>query len=227
MSNQFSPNVLGVTIDPRTAFPDQYQSIVGLKQQISTLSEQVRAAEANAVAATKVVKEIGALNKGNTSFRGRNAPSVYAAANNTHGYVARGDFAINGFPFRVTNVNSFNAVLAQMKEKKTEVTDTLRGARNVGARVRELQGELKKLDDQLKTQTAKLRKNVSNATARASKEQRRNTRRVTGPSYAVAPGTGESLTSLNTALNPQGAPAPKKGLFSRMFGRKTRRNNRK
>jgi hypothetical protein len=224
---RFSPNVTGIAVDPKTAFPAQYQEIVALKQQISTLTEQVRDAEAAAATAAQSVKALGALNVGNTSFRGKNSPSVYAAYNaNANDYVARGNFSINGFPFRVQNANSFNAVLAGMKEKKQFVAQTLGEARQLSTSVKGLQSQVAKLNSNLKAKTAKLRKNVSNASSKAVQQQRRTMRGVTAPSYTVKPGAGPSATALNAALTP---PQPRKGFFSRMFGRggKTRRNNRK
>lgn len=225
--SMFSPNVTGVAIDPATAFPQQYAEIVDLKQQISNLSQQVMQAEQVAKNAATAVRGLGALNAGNKSFRGKNAPSVYAAYNTrANNYVARGNFAINGFPFRAQNANSFNAVLAQMKQMRGQVGQTLRNARQASTNAKNLQSQLKSLDDQLKMKTAKLRKNVANATAKASKAQRQGLRQVTGPSYTVKPGVG-SVANLNTALT--GPLAPKKGFLSRMFGRgrKTRRNYRK
>jgi phage shock protein A len=226
-NTRFSPNITGVTIDPQVAFPQQYSEIVQLKKNIAAISQQVMEAEANAANAATAVKALGAHNIGNTSFRGKNAPSVYAAFNAAkNDYVARGNFSINGFPFRVNNSKSFNAVLAQMKQMRGTVGQTLRNARSASNSAKQLQTRLKTLDDQLKVKTAKLRKNVANATAKASKAQRRGLRQVTGPSYTVQPGTG-SVSALNTALMPP--QVPKKGFFSRMFGRgrSTRRANRR
>lgn len=226
-NTRFSPNITGVMIDPKTAFPDQYDEIVKLKSNIATLSQQVQAAEDTARQAANAVKGMGALNAANKSFRGKNAPSVYAAFNTaSNNYVARGNFAVNGFPFRVSNPNSFNAVLAEMKRMRGTVGQTLRNARTASNSARGLQTRLKALDDQLKAKTAKLRKNVANATAKASQAQRKGLRQVTGPSYSVKPGTG-AVSALNTAL--QAPLAPKKGFFSKMFGRgrKTRRANRR
>ncbi len=228
-NTRFSPNITGVTIDPRTAFPDQYDEIVQLKTNIATLSEQLQDAEANAANAANAVKAIGAHNIGNASFRGKNAPSIYAAFNEgKNDYVARGNFSINGFPFRVNNNNSFNAVLAQMKQMRGTVGQTLRNARTASNSAKQLQSRLKALDDQLKAKTAKLRKNVANATAKASKAQRRGLRQVTGPSYTVQPGTG-AVSALNTALQPPQAPkAPRKKIFGIFGGRRTtRRANRR
>jgi hypothetical protein len=227
-NTRFSPNVTGIAVDPKTAFPAQYQEIVALKQQISTLSQQVRDAESAAALTAQSVKALGALNAGNTSFRGKNSPSVYAAYNATaNDYVARGDFSINGFPFRVQNANSFNTVLAGMKEKKRFVSETLAEARNISTSVRGLQTQVAKLNSNLKAKTAKLRKNVANASSKAVQQQRRTMRSASGPSYFVKPGAGPSMSALNTALTPP--QAPKKGFFRRMFGRggKTRKNNRK
>jgi hypothetical protein len=218
-------NVTGITIDPKTAFPVQYQEIVALKQQIATLTQQVRNAEAAAATTAEDVKALGALNIGNTSFRGKNSPSVYAAYNAAaNDYVARGDFSINGFPFRVQNANSFNAVLAGMKEKREFVTQTLTEARQLSTAVKGLQTQVQKLDTNLKAKTAKLRKNVANASSKALQAQRKSFKTAIKPSYVVKPGSGPSVTALNTALK-----APQKGFFSRMFGRggKTRRNNRR
>ena len=227
-NTRYSPNIAGVTIDPKTAFPAQYDEIVQLKTDIAELSQQVQQAEVTAAAAANAVKRLQPHNIGNASFRGKNAPSVYAAFNtNVNDYVARGNFSINGFPFRVTNENSFNSVLSQMKQMRGAVGQTLRNARGASNSAKQLQIRLKTLDDQLKVKTAKLRKNVANATAKASKAQRKGLRQVTGPSYTVQPGVG-SVGALNAALTPPQAPQ-KKGFLSRMFGRggKTRRANRR
>lgn len=226
-NSRFSPNILGVSIDPKTAFPDQYNEIVQLKKNISALSDEVRKAEAIAKNALTSVNGLGAHNAGNKSFRGtNNSPSVYAAYNATsNDFVARGDFSVNGFRFRVSDPNSFNAVLAQMKEMRGSVGQTLRNARSASNSAKALQSRLKALDDALKVKTAKLRRNVANATAKASKAQRKNLRRVTGPSYFVKPGQG-TVGALNAALKPK---VPQKGFLNRMFGRgrKTRRANRR
>ena len=225
-NTRFSPNVTGIAIDPKTAFPAQYQEIVALKQQISTLTQQVREAEAAAAETASTVKALGALNAGNTSFRGKNGPSVYAAYNAAaNDYVARGDFSINGFPFRVENANSFNTVLAGMKQKRRFVAETLAEARTLSTSVKGLQTQVARLNSNLKAKTAKLRRNVANASSKAVQQQRKTLR--TSPSYFVKPGAGPSMSALNTALTPPSQP--KKGFFSRMFGRggKTRRNNRR
>jgi hypothetical protein len=139
------PAVMGFTVDPATAFPTEYANIQKLAQQEANLATRAATAHANLEAATGGLDALGALPVNNASFRGKNAPSVYAAFNNSiNDYVAQGNFTIDGFPFRVTNENSFNAVLAAMKDKRRNIRPTL-------AQHKTLLNAAVKLDEELAT----------------------------------------------------------------------------
>ena len=139
------PAVVGFTVDPATAFPSEYAEVQKLAQQEANLATKAATAHANLEAATGGLDALGALAVNNASFRGKNAPSVYAAFNNSiNDYVAQGNFSIDGFPFRVTNENSFNSVLAAMKDKR-------RNVRPILAQHKTLLNAAVKLDEELAT----------------------------------------------------------------------------
>lgn len=211
-------NIAPLSINAGTIFPDATSHVKNVKTQISEITqriEELRPSLKDAIAATQA---LAPLNVGDKSFRGRNAAQVYVAHNlNTNDYVARGNFSVEGRPFRVTSPTSFNSVLAQMKQKKATVKKTLGDLAKVQTEMKGLEGKLATLRKNLNVSTMKLRRNVANYTAKQAKSMRAQSKLK--PTTAVT-------TSMNTMAANSLLQAPKpKGFLSRMFGRKTRRNN--
>ena len=160
------PAVMGFSVDPATAFPSEYNQIQKLAQKEANLATKAATAHANLEAATVGLNSLGALPTNNASFRGKNAPSVYAAYNNSiNDYVAQGNFSIDGFPFRVTNENSFNAVLAAMKNKRRNVRPTLNTHKNLLNAAVKLDQELATVKLEKDRKTNALQKLVNQKTA--------------------------------------------------------------
>lgn len=213
----------GVSVDKE--FPDAVSHIKNVKSQIATVSSQMETLRPALQKAINMTKQLGVLNVGDKSFRGRNAPSVYVTMNkNANDYVVHGNFMAEGRPFRVKNANSFNSVLSQMKMKKQEAKTALVGLGGVQTQMKQLEGKLATLRKNLNSSTAKLRSNMHNLTAKKLKQSRKM---QLSPTTTVVSSNNTRLA--NTLLQ---APQQKKSLWQRMTGRglsrrSTRRNTRR
>lgn len=227
-TNSFEPNVSSVTIDPKVVFPDATNHIIDVKRQISTVSREIEALRPKLTTAINSVKTLGSLNVGDKSFRGSAGPQVYVAHNsNVNDYVVRGNFMAEGRPFRITNENSFNSVLSQMKKQRQAAKGALTELGSVQTQIRSLETKLAGLDKNLKNSTVKLRRNMANYTAKHAKGLRSESR----AQPTVRATVSSNSQAANALLQTQ---APKKGFLQRFFGRgganssrRTRRNSRR
>jgi hypothetical protein len=186
------PAVMGFTVDPATAFPSEYNQIQKLAEREANLATRAATAHASLEAATGGLDALGALPVNNASFRGKNAPSVYAAYNNSiNDYVAQGNFSIDGFPFRVTNENSFNGVLAAMKDKRRNVRPTLAQHKTLLNAAVKLDEELASVKLEKDRKTNALQKLVNQKTAaNIAARQKMLKSRKSGSTVTVAQPSG-------------------------------------
>jgi vacuolar-type H+-ATPase subunit I/STV1 len=207
-------NVENIHIDPKVVFPDAYSHIVGVKSDIARVTQKIEALRPELKAAITAAQKLGTLNIGDKSFRGRNSPSVYVAHNtNLNDYVVRGDFSINGRPFRVMNKNSFNSVLAQMKQKKESAKVAIKSLSQTQRSVKESEELLARLRKDLDASTKKLRSNMRNYTAKKAKGMMRGLKPTT-----------KVVTSSNVKTAQALLQAPKRSLWQRMTGRGRKTN---
>jgi hypothetical protein len=186
------PAVMGFTVDPATAFPTEYAEIQTLAQREANLATKAAKAHTDLEAATGGLDALGALPVNNASFRGKNAPSVYAAFDNSiNDYVAQGNFSIDGFPFRVTNENSFNSVLAAMKAKRQAVRPTLSQHKTLLNAAVKLDEELATVKLEKDRKTNALQKLVNQKTAaNIAQRQKLLKSRKSGSTVTVAQPSG-------------------------------------
>jgi archaellum component FlaC len=216
-------NVENFGVSVEREFPDASAHIKNVKTQIATVNRYIETIRPALKKAIDMTKELGVLNVGDKSFRGRNAPSVYVTMNkNTNDYVVHGNFTAEGRPFRVKNANSFNSVLSQMKTKKRQAKTALAALSGVQTQFKQAEAKLATLTKDLQNSTAKLRSNMHNLTAKRLKQTRKT---KTSPTYAAT--TSQNTRMANTLLT---APTQKKTFWQRMTGRglvSTRRNTRR
>jgi hypothetical protein len=224
------PNVSSVSIDPKEIFPDAMAHITDVKRQISVATKEIEALRPKLKTAISSVQQIGFLNVGDKSFRGKNGPQVYVANDpNNNSYIVRGNFMVNGRPFRVQNNNSFNSVLSHMKERRRAASTALMGLRETQTQFKQLEGKLAALHKDYKNSTDKIRRNMANYTAKRAKTLRKEAKSSATMRVGASTNTQVANALLQTA-------APKKTFFQRMFGRggkrkgntrRTRRNTRR
>lgn len=216
-------NVEEVHLDPKVIFPDAVTHIVDLKGQISKVTRDIEAIRPGLKNAITAAQQLGVLNIGNKSFRGKNSPLVYVAHNtNVNDFVVRGDFTVDGRPFRVVDKNSFNSVLSQMKQKRQTAKTAIKGLSGVQDKVKGLETLLATLRQDLDKSTKKLRSNMRNYTAKHAKQMMRGLKPTTKVVSSANVKTAEALLQ------------PKKSLWQRVTGRggrskknATRRNTRR
>lgn len=201
-------NVENVHIDPKVIFPDAYAHIVDVKTKIARVTQSIESLRPELKAAIAAAQKLGTLNVGDKSFRGRNNPLVYVAHNsNVNDFVVRGDFTVEGRPFRVINENSFNSVLAQMKDKRKAASAAIKTLAQAQDKVKSSEELLASLRKNLDSSTKKLRSNMRNYTAKKAKTMMRGLK----PTTKVVPSA-----NVKTA---QALLQPKKTLWQRMTGR--------
>ena len=218
-------NVEEVHLDPKVIFPDAVTHITDLKDKISKVTKDIEAMRPGLKSAITAAQALGVLNIGDKSFRGKNNPLVYVAHNtNVNDFVVRGDFTVDGRPFRVINEDSFNSVLSQMKQKKQTAKTAIKGLGEVQDKVKGLEGLLASLRQDLDKSTKKLRSNMRNYTAKHAKGMMRGLK----PTTRVVPSA--NVRAAEALLQPQ----PPKSLWQRMTGRggrakknATRKTNRR
>lgn len=211
-------------------FKPQLNAIKTKKVELSQLAREIQAQHGPLNAAIKSKRGVGALNIGNKSFMGKNGPRVYVAEEGGD-YVVRGNFMQNGLPLRVSNPNSFNAVLRNMKAKRRNVTAKLGNLRRLAQGVEALEKQYSVKQVELAKLVKTLQKQHEEYLSKKAKEARA-TRRTILPSTAPS--------AMTTAAKRELAAPKKPGFFNRLFGRggtrrrsasrktrKQRRNNRK
>lgn len=197
----------------RSHFKPSLNAINGKKVELARLAKQIQTSHGPLNAAIRGKQGMKALNIGDKSFRGKNGPLVYVAPEGND-YVVRGNFMESGYPFRVTNPNSFNAVLRNMKAKRRNVTGKLTSLKSLTAQTETLERQYAAKQAELAKLVKGLQKEHEEYLAGKVKAAR-GTRRTILPSSA--PITGMSATARQELLPPS-ASTP--GFFSRMFGRK-------
>jgi len=213
-------NVENVHIDPKVIFPDAYAHIVDVKTKIAKVTQSIESLRPELKAAIAAAQKLGTLNVGDKSFRGKNNPLVYVAHNtNVNDFVVRGDFTVDGRPFRVINENSFNSVLSQMKQKRQTAKVAIKALSAAQDKVKGSEILLATLRKDLDASTKKLRSNMRNYTAKKAKGMMRGLK----PTTKVVPSA--NVKAAEALLQ------PKKSLWQRMTGRgrkagSTRRSRR-
>lgn len=114
--------------DAKAALANSLAAIDQKRAELATLASEIETRSVPLGKALQEKQELGALPVLNASFRGKNAPQVYVAQNPGTGELeVRGNFMESGYPFRVTNPNSFNAVLRNMKAKRRNASQKIPG----------------------------------------------------------------------------------------------------
>jgi hypothetical protein len=221
--SQFQPGNIPIpflnTMDTnaKIKFKPALNAINGKKVELAQLAKKIQNQHAPLNAAIKSKRGVGALNIGDKSFMGRNGPRVYVA-NNGSNYVVRGNFMQNGLPFRVSNPNSFNAVLANMKAKRQNVSRKMGNLRTLTQTVNALEKSYGAKQVELAKMVKTLQKEHEEYLSRRAKEARA-TRRTILPSAAPSAMTSAAKKELEVPKKP--------GFFGRLFGRGgTRRRSR-
>jgi hypothetical protein len=198
-------------------FKPALNAINAKRTELAQLAKRIQNQHAPLNAAIKSKRGVGALNIGDKSFMGRNGPRVYVA-NNGSNYVVRGNFMQNGLPFRVSNPNSFNAVLANMKAKRQNVSRRMGNLRSITQTVNALEKSYGAKQVELAKMVKTLQKEHEEYLSRRAK-QARATRRTILPSAAPSAMTSAAKKELEVPKQP--------GFFGRLFGRGgTRRRSR-
>lgn len=210
----------------RVPFKPKYEAILALEPKMDEAEARIKTLRGEATALSAALRTAGIANKGYANFRGKNAPTIYAAESG-NSYEARGNFTVDGFPIRVTNANSLNAVFGKMKTRKSQVKSAVATAK---AKRQEIDGAIKAYEtlkaDYLK-KIREFRKLVQEEYAKATQAARASARaKLRAPRLNT--GAELELAALTTA------PRSGFGLFGKRGGkrgrsatRKNRRNNRK
>jgi hypothetical protein len=217
------PFFSGMTTEEKGFFKPQIDAIVKLSREVQALERAVKGAQVPLAAQSKALNALK-LPAGTTNFRGKNAPQVYVAANPSTGDLeVRGNFSESGFPFRVTNPNSFNAVLRNMKTARKSMKN----------KANTLKGSLA-LIERKKVELAQKKAELDKLTLRAKKDlvdyQRKRIVQTEKTSSSM-PTTRQSVNTdaLAAARQSLAAPTAKKSWwpFGKKGGTRRRRNNRK
>ena len=211
-------------------FKPKINAINAKKAELAALAKRIQNQHAPLNAAIQSKRGLGVLNVGDKSFMGKNGPRVYVAENKGD-YIVRGNFMQNGLPLRVTDPNSFNAVLAAMKAKRRNVSKKVGNLRTLTQAVNSLEKDYGVKQAELAKMVKSLQKEHEEYLSKRAKEARASRR-------TVLPGAAPSAM---TAAAKKELEAPKKpGFFGRLFGkggtrrrsrthktRKNRKNNRR
>ena len=211
------PFLQSMDTDAKAFFKPKLNAINGKKVELAQLAKKIQASHEPLNAALKNKGAIGALNIRNKSFRGKNAPQVYVAEDGGN-YIVRGNFMEQGYPFRVTNANSFNAVLAAMKAKRGNVKgklNTLRKAVNVTEAMEKEYGVKQ-------TELAKLIKTLQKEHQDYLSKRAKNARAMT---RTIVPSAAPSAMSTTARQALEAPKAP--GFLGKLFGKGGTRKNRK
>lgn len=193
-------------------FKPKLNAINGKKVELAQLAKRIQSQQGPLNAAIRNKRGLGVLNIGDRSFMGKNAPRVYVAEEGGD-YVVRGNFMQNGLPLRVSNPNSFNAVLRNMKARRRNVSQKVGSLRALTQTVEGLEREYAFKQTELAKLVKTLQKEHEQYLGARAKEARAS-RRTVLPSAAPSAMT----SAARQALQPPQAPK-KPGFFSRIFGR--------
>lgn len=226
----------GVRIDvTRMPFKPKYEAILALEPKMDEAEAQVKKLRGEATLLTVGLRTAGIANKGYPNFRGKNAPAIYAAESG-NSYEARGNFTVDGFPIRVTDANSLDAVFAKMKSRKGQVKTAVAAAKSKRAQIESAVKGLEALKADYIKKIREFRKFVQEEYAKATQAARASARaKLRAPRMNT--GVEAELAALSTA------PRSRFSLFGKRGGskrggstrrrsasrktRKNRRNNRK
>jgi hypothetical protein len=193
-------------------FKPKLNAINGKKVELAQLAKRIQSQQGPLNAAIRNKRGLGVLNIGDRSFMGKNAPRVYVAEEGGD-YVVRGNFMQNGLPLRVSNPNSFNAVLRNMKARRRNVSQKVGSLRALTQTVEGLEREYALKQTELAKLVKTLQKEHEQYLGARAKEARAS-RRTVLPSAAPSAMTSAARQALQP---PQ--PPKKPGFFSRIFGR--------
>ena len=242
------PYLSHMKADEIAIFREQIDEIRRLRQEELALAQASARLDPSLQRQSAALQALGQLPRGDPSFRGATEPTFYlgtvknSTGKNTVG--ARINYTVDGFPYRSTHPTSFNAALANMKQKVGRVSGTSKSVKAmlnaVNSRKRNQiakAAQIKKLVDKLEADYDKWENTQEKARReqRAKLKQQKATVRGTQP---LMQGTAVGLTptayeaaSTVVARPPPAAPAAvpwyKRNPFSRSkaTGGKSRKNN--
>jgi hypothetical protein len=132
--------------DERSFFAAQVNEIRALARQNVALATKIKQIGDTISKSKLAAAGVGRLNAANKSFRGKNGPQIYLApTKNGRDTEVRLNFLVDNMPFRVSHPSSFNTALAQMKEKRQNVSKRIG---SLGKLLDMLEPEYKKLESQ-------------------------------------------------------------------------------
>lgn len=219
-------------------FKSSLNAINAKKREIAEVARQMNVAQQALEPALRAKQSLGSLPAGNASFRGRNGPSVYVAPNPSTGELeVRGNFIESGYPFRVTNPNSFNAVLRNMKTKRRNVAGKMSGLARYTSAKNVLDKTYKRKQEELAAIVRKLQKNHLDYLSRKAKEAKASQRVVVAANAPTANITAAAMRELAPPppVTPakrtwgqwiRGQPKPSGGTRKRRGNRKTRKGRK-
>lgn len=216
-----------MSTDAKAHFKPQIDQIRLLLKEMKGIIQGIGAIQTPLKNITKELQTIK-LNSGNTSFRGKNAPTLYVSPTaNGSDAEARINFMVNGYPMRVRHPSSFNTVLASMKQKTRTLRSKTGPLRKAIAVVKQKQAAYDAKQREVATLLKKLQKDHEEYAAAHAKM-------VRGSRKTYQPGLGPQSLTLAAAESALATPARSRfslfgkrgGTRRRSISRKTRKNRK-